>query len=406
MINKTEAVGDDTLPRNIAIFIDGTWNHSDSHSHTNVRKLFEATAEGVVNGRKQSKLYISGVGTRPNVETDEQDGTNYNVELWPYLSKACIHTKINKLFGGLTGFGTAARIQATYHYLCKNFRNKSSDRLFLFGFSRGALAARSLAGFIGKVGLLFADNLEHVQRAYELYENSEDATQSELSAFLYQLTGRGFVHSDEKLYVPTHFLGVWDTVGALGLPRRLQWFTAPFTEYHQDVCPPSIVTARHALALHELRSDFEPLLWNAGSDSDLEQIWFLGAHSDVGGGYPAGEDGHSNIAMQWMASEAERMELAIDRNGTYWTPSAQTATIHHEIRSIYRATKPTPRSWLTEENSTYWETHRFHSSTLNHVTNSDKVMYAFKPPRVNTALKRVDALALPRAVCLALIGNG
>lgn len=395
------------LPRDIAIFIDGTWNRSRTLAPTNVKKLFDATCDGVHNGREQRKLYVQGVGTRPKLEADALDDADYNVELQRHLFQVDtpVHTATSlAVIGGATGLGTAHRIRATYHYLCKHFRNKDLDRVFLFGFSRGAFAARSLAGFVGKVGLLFADKLEYVQRAYEIYENGEDPTQTELSEFLYQLTGRRFVLPDEEFYVPLHFLGVWDTVGALGLPSRLQWLTAPFTEYHQVECPPSVMTARHALALHELRGAFEPMLWESGSHPDLKQVWFPGAHADVGGGYRVKEDELSNTALRWMASEAEKAGLVVDKTAAWWLQLVGQPAIHHEIRGLFLATMPSPRSWLLKQDSFCWKSHCFHHSANSYVMNADKVSYTFKPAHVSAALRRVDVEALSRAIYLVLVG--
>lgn len=404
-LNDT-AAADNVKPRDIAIFIDGTWNRAATRSPTNVRKLFEATEEGPCQGRQQCKLYIQGVGTRPRVDAGRLADADYNRELERYLRAvdAPVHTPEGlALLGGATGLGTAARIRATYHFLCKHFRHQQSDRVFLFGFSRGAFAARSLAGFVGQVGLLLADKLSHVQRAYEIYERSEDPDQTELSDYLYKLTGRGILQPDDPLYVPSHFLGVWDTVGALGLPSRMQWLTAPFTEYHQVECPPAVLTARHALALHELRSTFEPLLWQPGHHPDLQQVWFAGAHADVGGGYPAGEDGQSDTALRWMASEAMQAGLVVDRQAAWWTPSPDVGPIHHEIRRLFLATQPMPRSWLLARDERPWRTHAIHGSALRHAAGIDRDDYDFWPERVNAALRRVDAEIVWRAIELALM---
>jgi len=393
-------------PRDIAIFIDGTWNRAATRSPTNVKKLYEATAEGHCQGREQRKLYVQGVGTRPRVDAGRLADADYNRELERYLRAVDtpVHTPEGiALLGGATGLGTAARIRATYHFLCKHFRHQHSDRVFLFGFSRGAFAARSLAGFIGKVGLLLADKLSHVQRAYEIYERSEDPDQTELSDYLYKLTGCGIVQPDDPLYVPSHFLGVWDTVGALGLPSRMQWLTAPFTEYHQVECPSAVLTARHALALHELRTAFEPLLWQPGQHPDLQQMWFAGAHADVGGGYPAGEDAQSDAALRWMASEAMRAGLVVDTKAPWWTPSPNIGSIHHEIRKLFLATLPTPRSWLLARDKAARRTHAIHGTALRHAASIDRDDYDFWPERVNAALRRVDTETVLRAIQLALM---
>lgn len=393
-------------PRNVAVFIDGTWNRAGTRNPTNVLKLYAATPKGIFGGREQRTRYFSGVGTKPKFDVNALDDADYNVELSRYFrveSSPFISEEDQALIGGATGMGTAARIRAAYHYVCKHFRPRSSDQVFLFGFSRGAFAARSLAGFMGRVGLLLANKLEHVERAYAIYERGEDAAQTELGDFLYELTGRRFVTPDDDFYVPMHFLGVWDTVASLGLPSRMQWFTAPFTEYHQVECPPSVMTARHALALHELRGAFEPLLWEPGTHSDLQQQWFAGAHADVGGGYKAGEDGLSDTALRWMATEAEKAGLVVDKAATWWTKGSGRLEVHHEIRNLFLATWPTPRSWLFDSEIQKSRSHLIHESAWDYLKAVGRD-YEFKLPHVNAALRRVDAEAFRKAIYLLLRG--
>lgn len=409
---RTRVVHDPALPRNIAIFIDGTWNQASTQGPTNVRKLFLASQAGVDAGRDQFQFYISGVGTTPKFE--DGDGSlsdaDYRAQLARYLLPETpgVSTPDSlKLMGGLTGWGTEGRIKTTYHQLCSTYRHKrdDKDRVFLFGFSRGAFAARSLAGFVGKVGLLLEEELEHVERAYELYERGETAAQSELADFLEKLTGVRVVTADSDYYLPVHFLGVWDTVASLGLPSRLEWLTAPFTEYHQVDVPPSVATARHALALHELRGSFEPLPWGTGSHGDIKQVWFTGAHADVGGGYAAGEDGLSDIPLRWMANEAMDAGLAVDSKAKWWNSATENAVLHHEFKGLFLATWPTPRSWLRSATDESMKSHHFHRSTVNYLKEADRVRYRFNLPYVNSGLSTIDELAFPLATLSQLLGQ-
>lgn len=403
-----DASADPGPPRNVAIFIDGTWNEAGTHASTNVWKLFKATPDGIQNGREQRRLYVSGVGTRPTTDAGVLSDAGYKAELARYLWRdlpPLASAEDRKLIGGVTGMGTIGRIKATYHFLCKNFRPQGRDQVFLFGFSRGAFAARSLAGFVGQVGLLLANKLEHVERAYAMYERSADPSQTELGDFLYELTGRRGVVNDDEFYLPMHFLGVWDTVASLGLPFRRRQFDAPFTEYRQVECPPSVMTARHALALHELRRPFEPLLWNPGLHRDLKQVWFAGAHADVGGGYKVGEDGLSDIALRWMAAEAMKCGLTVNSTAAWWTKWSERMSIHHECRNWFIACRPTPRAWLENPAGVTWQSHHFHRHAVDHLRAADRTVYAFRVPGVNSALRRVDTAALPVAVCLLLRGQ-
>ena len=397
------------LARNICVFVDGTWDRAGTRTPTNVRKLFEATTEGVINGREQLKLYLPGVGQKPRTDVGTLNDADYEVELARYLHREMpVGTAtVGRWFvGGAFGKGTTARIKATYHFLCKNYERRRGDRVFLFGFSRGAFAARSLAGFAGRVGFLLADKLEHVERAYEIYERSEGPMQTELADFLEQLTGVRVVTSDSEYYLPMHFLGVWDTVASLGLPSRLEWLSAPFTEYHQVEVPPSVMTARHALALHELRGCFEPLLWKPGAHTDLKQVWFAGAHADVGGSYEVGQAGLSDIALRWMAEEVKRCGLSLDDKATWWTVWDENPAVHHGIRGPFLATLPSSRHWLESTGVENWDSHHFHRSAVNYLQDADRVRYEFKHPFVNAALRYVDARALPMVVLLALVGQG
>lgn len=142
----------DDTPKDIAVFIDGTWNRHSSPASTNVRKLYRATRTGKIAGRKQVKLYISGVGTKPVAEGEELADEEYRAHLALHLERE-LPTGLGPTraaTGGAFGKGTAARIKAAYSAVCDEFDRKRSDKVFLFGFSRGAFAARSLAGCFAK----------------------------------------------------------------------------------------------------------------------------------------------------------------------------------------------------------------------------------------------------------------
>src|SRR5215467_8872758 len=232
---------------NIALFIDGTWNKPavfNAAQNTNVFKLYKSCLPKT---QYQNAHYLRGVGT---------DLTH-------------------KLTGGLFGRGMKDLIKEAYAFLSGNYNR--GDHLFLFGFSRGAFAVRSLAGFIDKVGLLLQDKPEYLPKAYALYEHRPQHGQLQLRSFLRRVVGAP-TPTPEVSDLPIYFIGVWDTVAALGLPGRSSKFSAPFTEYHQTELPSNVTHARHALGLHELRRPFETLLWMGPSKSGqtLEQVWFVG----------------------------------------------------------------------------------------------------------------------------------
>lgn len=411
MVSSEDGVGASADPssggrRNIAVFIDGTWNRGNSSTPTNVRKLFEATPKGTEEGVTQLALYIAGVGSKPGFEDLCWADGDYTAQLGRLLADEFpprTPAGMRAVIGGASGKGTSARIRAAYLFICRHYRERSSDRVFLFGFSRGAFAVRSLAGFLDVVGLLLATHLSQVEKAWRLYEGAEDPSQSELQAFLYKLTGFRRAFRDGVHHVPLHFLGVWDTVASLGLPSRCNWLTAPFTEFHQVDVPPAVMTARHALASHELRDLFEPLLWRAcAAHTDLQQVWFPGSHADVGGGYRPGEDVLSDNALRWMASEAERVGLRLATEAPWPLRSHGQAAVHHEIRKWFLASVPTPRRWLGTKG--LCEGHHVHASLVDYLLRFAPE-YRHRIPFVNAALRHVDELALARALHLRLQGR-
>ena len=404
---RSRHVADKSVPRDIAVFIDGTWNEGRAGAPTNVLKLYEATRSGRIDGRVQVKLYIPGVGRKPaslgEGLRDEEYQALLALQLRHELPAAL--SRARAAIGGVFGKGTTARIKAAYQAICDEFVRERGDRVFVFGFSRGAFAARSLSGFMERVGLLLREHTGKVERAYELYESGQDASQSELANYLHELTGQTIRGIDDDFWLPVHFLGVWDTVASLGLPSRLRCLSAPFTEYHQVDVPPNVMHARHGLALHELRSPFEPLLWRPGTHASLEQVWFPGAHSDVGGGYPEGETGLSDEALMWMAAEAENKGLALDRSSYWLHPVACPPSIHLAARGLFTEVMPRPRAWLESGTADARDTFHFHSSARDYLCSSLAPAYDFRQWWVNSALRKVDDLAAARMVLSRLNGN-
>lgn len=141
--------------------------------------------------------------------------------LAPELPQLLNHGKVRSFFGGISGKGTAARIKEAYAFLCSYYSRDRGDRVFIFGFSRGAFAARSLAGFLDKVGTILGedtDNLRLVEEAYRAYEADSDPTNPMLVALLRKFTNQTVITgADDLRSLPIHFLGVWDTVGALAV---------------------------------------------------------------------------------------------------------------------------------------------------------------------------------------------
>lgn len=337
------------LGKNIVLCIDGTGNGPGGAEATNVWRLFEAVTE--LPGR-QVKCYLPGVGANC-AEPVYRPEPNWKLR-FPRPPRDALAAWLarcgppGRALAQGAGLGTADRITQAYAFLCHHYM--PGDRIYLFGFSRGATAVRSLAGFMDTVGLLLQDSLEHVAKAYGLYVHPKAAVRAKLRDHVRQVTGvwiqcRGTYATlrqgdriaagrtlPARYRMSAHFLGVWDTVASLGRPGRLP-------EYHRTEMPPFVDRARHALAVHELRGwAFPPLLFTRCAGRDVEQVWFAGAHADVGGGYRV--RGLADIALGWMLEEAvERVECTVGspprllvKEGIHPRGgSAETEVLHEEI---------------------------------------------------------------------------
>lgn len=286
--------------KKLVIFCDGTWNRVDQKTldgrpcPTNVLKLFEATMPYDQHGNPQIVHYIEGVGTR----------------------------RTERLRGGGFGYGISDNIKNAYCFIVSNYT--PGDEIFLFGFSRGAFTVRSIAGMIRNVGILKRDKRHLVNEAFRRYvaRSKKWHPDSEYSINFRENN----THQNETI----RFLGVWDTVGALGAPFGivLGWIVGKlFNCRFHDVKLSSIIeSAYHALSIDERRWPFRPTLWklnnkhfqrNAQNAADgrspaYEEKWFPGVHSNVGGGYPSA--GLSDCALEWMVDRAGNYGLNVDMN--------------------------------------------------------------------------------------------
>lgn len=283
--------------KRIAIFADGTWNSPEKGEVTNVLQIARAVRP-VGNGVEQVAFYDWGVGT------DRKEMT-----------------------GGISGEGIDKNIMDCYRFLVHNYH--SGDKLYFFGFSRGAYTVRSLAGFIRNCGLLKRQHAGQIPAAYRLYrKRSKLSGPDEAEAVQFR---KDFAAAN---ITPIEFVGVWDTVGALGIPMPF-WGTLGEREFlFHDTEPSKIVQhARHAVSIDENREDFKPTLWSEKPHLDLKQVWFAGVHSDVGGGYP--ERGLSQCACQWMIKETHKFGLQFEPHlVNALTPDAGDKQ-HEERRGIY-----------------------------------------------------------------------
>ena len=271
--------------KRIVICCDGTWNSPDETEEgipvqTNVVKVARAVKTADIHGVEQRMYYDAGVGTQG-----------------PWARRA---------FDGATGSGLSENVRQAYRYLISTW--EPGDQLYFFGFSRGAFTVRSLAGLIRNCGILRREHVGMLEQGYALYRSRGPAAHPKAQAS--ELFRRSYAVTDE---VPIHFIGVWDTVGALGNPLMLNGYLTQRQAFHDTKLSSKVVHAFQALAIDEKRRHFQATLWNQQAHAVgqvLEQTWFVGVHSNIGGGYAS--TGLSDIALQWMVDRARTCELDLN----------------------------------------------------------------------------------------------
>ncbi len=313
---------------NLIVCSDGTWNTPDDMESgvpapTNVVKIYNAVAGTDKDGVEQKKYYHPGVGTEGG--------------WW------------NKLVGGGAGEGLDRNIKSGYHWLAETYR--PGDKTFLFGFSRGAYTARSLGGLIISCGLLdlsdpklsTAEGWRRVDLAFACYRNK--ALSSEFNQLSFHNRPNASVSPAKSTKI--HFIGVWDTVGALGIPddmALLNLIDDPKKHsFHDTELSDSVQNARHAVAIDEHRQTFTPTLWTkAEARPDVKQVWFPGVHSDVGGGY--GRVGLSDGALKWMMDEASPLGLRFRDGAKDQLRPDCHGILHDSLTGVFKALKACPRN--------------------------------------------------------------
>lgn len=294
--------------KRIVICADGTWNLRDQvdkasgkRRPTNVTKLARAIVDRTSTGIDQVVYYHDGVGTQGGLD---------------------------KFSGGAFGEGIEANVRDIYRFIVYNY--VPGDELYLFGFSRGAFTVRTLAGFMNQVGLMQKDDDYYVPEIYGCYESAcPKGSKAWQDAF----------HNvrDQQPPPAIRMIGVFDTVGALGAPGFLgQVLNGKKYEYHQIGLTPEISHAYHAMALDERRKAFAPNLWQRPPEwhGELEQAWFAGVHSNVGGGYKP--DGLANEALHWMIEKAERLGLVFDNAYLKHFRPCFNSTLNDSMTAMYK----------------------------------------------------------------------
>jgi uncharacterized protein (DUF2235 family) len=268
--------------RRIVLCFDGTWNKpadenlaANEQVETNVCRFYKSVKEAGADGAQQLKWYDEGVGTK-----------------W-----------YDRFIGGGLGVGLEKNILDGYKFLAQKYR--AGDEVYVLGFSRGAYTARSLVGLIRNCGLVENKRLPlRIAMAYGIYRTRDDGPDSPTAVQFKDRFSRE---------IKIKFLGVWDTVGALGIPLDLlkRW-NMHFYEFHDTRLSTIVENAVHAIAVDEHRVDYDACLWNpeVKPEQALQQRWFLGAHCDVGGGYK--DRRLSDLALRWMQENAAAAGLTLD----------------------------------------------------------------------------------------------
>jgi len=254
--------------RRLIICCDGTWNWPQPALETNVVRLLRAIkseAQPPHPPVAQISYYQLGVGTG-------------NI--------------LDRIVGGGAGIGLANSVKACYGFLVDNYA--PGDEILLFGFSRGAYVARSIAGMVGAIGLLHKEEMAHF---YEVWDAYSALGSDYHPAYARQLPDQ----------INLQCIGVWDTVGALGIPGTR--FCAKQFTFHDTALGPHVRHAFQALAIDERRGIFQAAPWvpTGAAEQVLEQVWFPGVHSNVGGGYL--QHGLSDTTLLWMVSQILEHEL-------------------------------------------------------------------------------------------------
>lgn len=347
------------VTKRLVVCCDGTWDVPDRRGGpSNVTKLALAIAPCDEQGMRQLCLYLKGVGTGVS-------------DRWR---------------GGAFGFGLSKNVLAAYRYLVMNY--EPGDEIFLFGFSRGAYTARSTAGLIRNCGILTRDHLDEMGAAYMLYRRRDSA--SHPAAVESRLFRKSFAHE-----VRIKVIGVWDTVGSLGIPDVPfipHWLLHLLNKrwaFHDVQLSSYVDNAFQALAIDERRKQFAPTLWEQQPQSEgqiMEQVWFAGVHTNVGGGYR--DTGLADIALLWMMARAQGCGLAVnlqDMQPSTPHPNLQGA-IEDSRTGIYRLLGRTIRDIGCGRNAN----EAVYISAVERVEQAQAP--AYQPPNLLNYLERDDAV--------------
>lgn len=336
--------------KRFVICLDGTWQQLRQDKLTNIGTIARSIAHNGAgpNGQPipQIVIYTQGVGSTVAALDDKRGA----------ISK--VSSRFAKVTGGIFGEGLEDQIVDTYLRLAFNF--EAGDEIFIFGFSRGAFAARSLAGMISSVGIVSRRHAEQAWEAFRLYrarpaETAGDADRHEHEQSLRkfrQLYGKGRrnetgarVATDDV--PPISYLGIFDTVGQRGIPETFGAISRVLNKrygFHDMRLSANVRAARHAVAIDEDRLGFPPTLWeglhelnDAAGARRYEQRWFVGTHGDIGGGQGSPL---SAAPLKWVTEGAAEAGLAF-----YTTEESPLLMTLKEAGLSYDAPITRPSFW-------------------------------------------------------------
>ncbi len=297
---------------NIVICADGTWNRPEEDLEkdfpTNVLKLARAIKPSGPN-LKQHVFYDWGLGS--------------------------YHDKVT---AGATGRGIHKNILDCYRYIVQNYT--TGDSLYLFGFSRGAYTVRALCGLINNCGILKRPVARLISEAWKIYKNPQAKFHPDGDG------AKEFRASHSHASRKVHFVGVWDTVGALGIPFSVMALFDSHDEFYDTKMGANVSYARHALSIDEQREDFEPTVWTPRTGVDLKQVWFAGVHSDIGRLVSTGQaygqlrGRHSARMDAGRGKDCRSADRAAYLDVVERRPSQQTASLSQSCLSLQAPASP------------------------------------------------------------------
>ncbi len=335
-VEVSAAQGVVSVGKNIVVCLDGTGNQLRAKGNTNVVRLYEML--DLSEPSKQIAYYDPGVGT-------------FSAQgAWTPIAR-----RVSKLAGLAVGLGLRANLGEAYTYLMQNYQ--VGDKLFVFGFSRGAYSARSLAGLLTVAGLLRPGSENLVSYAVSVYARNKDLSEDDWTQ-MHRFAGAFSRRVDDRTGIPIEFMGIWDSVKAAGILHwNLHW---PYTRQL-----PNVRVVRHAVSIDEKRRPYPEYLVVPRQKPPtpvVEEVWFAGVHSDVGGTF---EDDPRlpQITLKWMVDGALDAGLIL-KNGAY--EKSCTLVVDNALGKVHRM----GRIWalLTYRHRRVPATARVHQSVQHRIS--------------------------------------